>query len=74
MVESLRKNERVFITIDSTIADGLAVNKIGVNTFYNCKGMVDKMVCILAQLNESFPYINLFLSFLPIVFMLSIIA
>lgn len=44
MVEALKKNERVFITIDSTIADGLAVNKVGVNTFHNIKGLVDKMV------------------------------
>ncbi|CAH0594300.1 unnamed protein product [Chrysodeixis includens] len=46
MVEALRKNDRVFVTIDSTLADGLAVNKVGVNTFYNLKGMVDKMVIV----------------------------
>lgn len=46
MVEALRKNDRVFVTIDSTLADGLAVNKVGVNTFYNLKGLVDKMVTV----------------------------
>ncbi|XP_022116547.1 L-threonine ammonia-lyase-like [Pieris rapae] len=46
MVEALKKNERVAITIDSTIADGLAVNMVGVNTFYNLKGLIDKMVVV----------------------------
>lgn len=46
MVESLRKNERVVLEIDTTIADGLAVNQVGVNTFHNAKGIVDKMVTI----------------------------
>lgn len=44
MVESLRKNERTYLDIDTTIADGLAVNMVGVNTFHNLKGIVDKMV------------------------------
>lgn len=44
MVEALKKNERVFIPIDSTIADALSVNRVGVNTFFNLKGIVDKMV------------------------------
>lgn len=47
MVEALKRNERVKITIDSTIADGLAVNLAGVNTFHNLKsGILDKMVRI----------------------------
>ncbi|CAH0400542.1 unnamed protein product [Chilo suppressalis] len=46
MVEALRKNERVFINIDTTIADGLAVNIVGVNTFHSLKGNVDKMVIV----------------------------
>ncbi|CAG4954089.1 unnamed protein product [Parnassius apollo] len=46
MVESLRKNERIYFPIDSTIADGLAVNKVGVNTFHTIKGLVDKMVVV----------------------------
>ncbi|CAB3245691.1 unnamed protein product [Arctia plantaginis] len=49
MTESLKKNERVFLPIDSSIADGLAVNKVGVNTFYTIKGpppIVDKMVVV----------------------------
>ncbi|CAK1550492.1 unnamed protein product [Leptosia nina] len=46
MVEALKKNERVSVTIDSTIADGLGVNMVGVNSFYNIKGMVDKMVVV----------------------------
>lgn len=47
MTESLKKNERIFMPIDSSIADGLSVNKVGVNTFYTIKGpppIVDKMV------------------------------
>lgn len=46
MTESLKKNERIFLTIDSSIADGLGVNKVGVNTFHtlNAGGKVDKMV------------------------------
>lgn len=44
MAEALRKNERVFLAIENTIADGLAVNTVGVNTFHNLKGLVDKMV------------------------------
>lgn len=44
MVEALRKNERVHLDIDTTIADALAVNIVGVNTFQNVKGLVDKMV------------------------------
>lgn len=45
MVEALKKNERIFLPLDTTIADGLAVNKVGVNTFYNLKsGILDKMV------------------------------
>lgn len=46
MVESLRKNERIFLPIDGTIADGMAVNMVGVNTFHNIKNgaLVDKMV------------------------------
>lgn len=50
MTEAFRKNERVMMDIDSTIADGLAVSMIGVNTFHNVKGLVDKMV-IKIQLN-----------------------
>ncbi|KAF9415479.1 hypothetical protein HW555_006901 [Spodoptera exigua] len=46
MMEALKKNERVFVPIDSTIADALAVNKVGVNTFFSLKGMVDKMVVV----------------------------
>ncbi|CAK1583730.1 unnamed protein product [Parnassius mnemosyne] len=46
MVESLRKNERIYFPIDSTIADGLAVNRVGVNTFHNIKGLADKMVVV----------------------------
>ncbi|KAJ0173575.1 hypothetical protein K1T71_010724 [Dendrolimus kikuchii] len=46
MSESLRKHERIFLDIDATIADGLAVNMVGVNTFYNVKGVVDKMVVV----------------------------
>ncbi|KAF9415478.1 hypothetical protein HW555_006900 [Spodoptera exigua] len=46
MVEALRKNERIFLTLEPTIADGLAVNKVGVNTFYNLKGVLDKMVVV----------------------------
>ncbi|XP_068618949.1 L-threonine ammonia-lyase-like [Battus philenor] len=46
MVESLRKNERIFYPLDTTIADGLAVNKVGVNTFHTLKGIVDKMVVV----------------------------
>lgn len=44
MVEALRKNERIHLDIDTTIADALAVNMVGVNTFQNVKGLVDKMV------------------------------
>lgn len=47
MTESLKKNERIFMPIDTSIADGLSVNKVGVNTFYTIKGpppIVDKMV------------------------------
>ncbi|CAB3245694.1 unnamed protein product [Arctia plantaginis] len=48
MAESLKKNERIFLPIDSTIAEGLAVNKVGVNTFHtlNAGGLVDKMVVV----------------------------
>ncbi|XP_012544440.1 L-threonine ammonia-lyase [Bombyx mori] len=46
MVESLRKNERIHLDIDSTIAEGLAVNVVGTNTFYNIKGLVDKIVVV----------------------------
>ncbi|KAJ0173576.1 hypothetical protein K1T71_010725 [Dendrolimus kikuchii] len=46
MVESLRKNERIYLDIDTTIADGLAVNMVGVNTFHNLKGIVDKMIVV----------------------------
>lgn len=46
MVEALRKNERIHLDIDTTIADALAVNMVGVNTFQNVKGLVDKMVLI----------------------------
>lgn len=44
MVEALRKNERVKIEVGPTIADGLGVNIVGVNTFHSLKGVVDKMV------------------------------
>lgn len=54
MVEALRKNERVFVTIESTIADGLAVPMVGVNTFHTVKGIIDKMVRILLLLDELF--------------------
>ncbi|XP_049877860.1 L-threonine ammonia-lyase-like [Pectinophora gossypiella] len=46
MVESLRKNERVMMEIGSTIADGLAVGMVGVNSFHNTKGLVDKMIVV----------------------------
>ncbi|KAL0819570.1 hypothetical protein ABMA28_007661 [Loxostege sticticalis] len=46
MVEALRKNERVKIDIESTIADGLAVNLVGVNTFHTLKGVLDKMIVV----------------------------
>ncbi|XP_049704597.1 L-threonine ammonia-lyase [Helicoverpa armigera] len=46
MVEALRKNERICITLEPSIADGLAVNKVGVNTFHNVKGLVDKMIIV----------------------------
>ncbi|KAI8424959.1 hypothetical protein MSG28_006865 [Choristoneura fumiferana] len=46
MVEALRKNERVFVAIDSTIADGLAVQMVGVNAFHTAKGIIDKMVTV----------------------------
>ncbi|XP_045453268.1 L-threonine ammonia-lyase-like [Melitaea cinxia] len=47
MVEALKRNERVKINIESTIADGLAVNLAGVNTFHNLKGgILDKMVIV----------------------------
>ncbi|XP_060805269.1 L-threonine ammonia-lyase [Amyelois transitella] len=46
MVEALRKNERVRLNIDSTIADSLAINIVGVNTFHSLKGLVDKMVVV----------------------------
>ncbi|KOB70555.1 Pyridoxal phosphate-dependent enzyme and Amino acid-binding ACT domain containing protein [Operophtera brumata] len=40
MVESLRKNERIVLDIETTIADALAVNMVGVNTFHNIKGLI----------------------------------
>ncbi|XP_052756716.1 L-threonine ammonia-lyase-like, partial [Galleria mellonella] len=46
MVESLRKNERIKMNISSTIADEIAVPMVGVNTFYNIKGLVDKMIVV----------------------------
>ncbi|XP_072929496.1 L-threonine ammonia-lyase-like isoform X2 [Epargyreus clarus] len=46
MVEALRKNERVRVPVDATIADGLAVNLVGVNTFHSLKGIVDKMIVV----------------------------
>ncbi|XP_059050841.1 L-threonine ammonia-lyase-like [Achroia grisella] len=46
MVESLRKNERIKMDMPSTIADGIAVPMVGVNTFYNIKGLVDKMIVV----------------------------
>lgn len=46
MVEALRKNERIYLDIDTTIADGLAVNMVGINTFHNIKGVVDKMIVV----------------------------
>ncbi|XP_028176508.1 L-threonine ammonia-lyase-like [Ostrinia nubilalis] len=46
MVEALRKNERIKLEIDTTIADGLAVNMVGVNTFHSLKGVVDKMIVV----------------------------
>lgn len=56
MVEALKRNERVKINIDSTIADGLAVNLAGVNTFHNLKGgILDKMVGIAYYLIVSAP-------------------
>lgn len=44
MAEALRKNERIYLAIENTIADGLGVCTVGVNTFHNLKGLVDKMV------------------------------
>lgn len=44
MAEALRKNERIYLAIENTIADGLAVCTVGVNSFHNLKGLVDKMV------------------------------
>ncbi|KOB70556.1 Threonine dehydratase/deaminase, partial [Operophtera brumata] len=49
MVESLRKNERIVLDIETTIADALAVNMVGVNTFHNIKGLVDKMRGMAAE-------------------------
>lgn len=49
MTEALKKNERVYYNIESTIADGLAVNMVGVNTFHTIKGLVDKVVKIRLQ-------------------------
>ncbi|KAJ8714084.1 hypothetical protein PYW08_007704 [Mythimna loreyi] len=46
MTESFKKNERIFLPIDSSIADGLAVNKVGVNTFFTLKGILTKMVVV----------------------------
>ncbi|KAM3960493.1 L-threonine ammonia-lyase-like [Aphomia sociella] len=46
MVESLRKNERTKLDIPSSIADGIAVPLVGVNTFHNIKGVVDKMIVV----------------------------
>ncbi|KAL0869050.1 hypothetical protein ABMA27_007367 [Loxostege sticticalis] len=46
MVEAFRKNERVRIEIESTIADGLSVNTVGVNTFHTLKGTLDKMIVV----------------------------
>ncbi|XP_063628042.1 L-threonine ammonia-lyase-like [Cydia splendana] len=46
MVESLKNNERTAVPIDSTIADGLGVPLIGVNTFHSLKGLLDKMVVV----------------------------
>ncbi|PZC77611.1 hypothetical protein B5X24_HaOG203167 [Helicoverpa armigera] len=46
MVEALKKNERVTIPLEPSIADGLAVNKVGANTFHNMRGFVDKMVVV----------------------------
>ncbi|CAH2045234.1 unnamed protein product, partial [Iphiclides podalirius] len=46
MVETFRKNERIYFPIDTTIADGLGVNKVGVNTFHTLKGIVDKLVAV----------------------------
>lgn len=44
MAESVKKNERVYFTVEPTLADGLAVNTVGVNTFHSIKGLVDRMV------------------------------
>uniref|UniRef100_A0A2A4J248 L-serine deaminase n=1 Tax=Heliothis virescens TaxID=7102 RepID=A0A2A4J248_HELVI len=46
MIEALKRNEPIFIPLEPTIADGLAVNKAGVNTFHNIRGVVDKMVVV----------------------------
>ncbi|KAG7297897.1 hypothetical protein JYU34_018652 [Plutella xylostella] len=46
MTETLRKNERVHIAINNTIAEGLAINKVGVNSFASIKGTVDKMIIV----------------------------
>ncbi|GBP85808.1 hypothetical protein EVAR_65872_1 [Eumeta japonica] len=46
MMDAVKQKERIFLTIDCSLADGLAVNKVGVNTFFSimCGGLVDKMV------------------------------
>ncbi|KAJ8723859.1 hypothetical protein PYW07_007839 [Mythimna separata] len=48
MTESLKKNERIFLPMEFSIADGLAVNKVGVNTFHtlNNAGLLTKMVVV----------------------------
>lgn len=46
MVEALRKNERVTLEYDYTIADSLAIDTVGVNSFNNIRGLVDKMVVV----------------------------
>ncbi|XP_041969334.1 L-threonine ammonia-lyase-like [Aricia agestis] len=46
MTESLRRGERTKIEIDYSLADGLAVNLVGVNTFHNIKDKVNKMVAV----------------------------
>ncbi|XP_041969460.1 L-threonine ammonia-lyase-like [Aricia agestis] len=46
MIEALKKNERVYVNLETSIADGLSVNMVGVNSFHNVKDKVDKMVVV----------------------------
>lgn len=58
-MESFKKNERIYLTVEHTLADALAVNTVGVNTFYSLKGLVDRMVKF--QVIIIYSIINLYL-------------